>query len=1262
MKKISVTYLLLFLAVAFATAQSSVDSVALRAMQVGRVMQQERVYLHFDNTAYYLGETMWFKAYVSFGNDNRPSTLSKVLYVELVAPEGYVVETKKYKLDDNGCCNGEFELVPLMLSGYYEVRAYTRYMLNWGKDAVFSRVFPVFDKVNADNWEFKNMLDRRRAFFQDGKWHSSELPDYTLDFYPESGHLVNGLPSRVAFELREHDGLFSESEIKLFKSDVLVANATPVHLGKGLFEFTPESGSKYHAEVVVSNDKGKAKKYTFKLPEVSDEGAVMRVDEISDSIRLCIWNNFSESRELGFVLLHRGTMGFYRKLSSEKRADTILIPKSELPEGVNRAVLFVDDDTPLAERQFFVVHDSLYYGTQERVGLRVLANGYHLQNLTPSQGEKIRLEVVRDDGKPISPNTVLSLSVNDAQGKQTTSYSHNIYTYMLLGSELKGYLPDAMQYFDPSNNRRKEQLDLVMLTHGWTSYSWQNLSRKKIDKFQPIERGITLKGTFLQKRNDRRFGHLGEVILTPQAYNLVRLDIATDGKNGIMSTFRTDSVGEFVLELDEFYGTRVASLKPQTTFKQSRDISYTFALDRYFSPGFRLYDYWERHAGNIMSKAEADSLVRLNPFEYMLSSVEVVSKRKKEINARPPHSEMRLNYLDEWEYALDVTYLNMLEKHRDELYNAVLNDATMPSISGKFDVNGEKYDSVSYESGDVITLYTEKSINRYIGHVYYSNDSEAGDMPIDHEYDHVLTAEDVVSSAIKRHGYYWAYWIQLMVVDGKYSSFEVPKLDMEYLRGTPDVEKMTNFKEIVIRSDEKTRAQFENRENRWEPLTFMLNNKVPLRKFYMGFLSQSYVYPQYEVDDCPNVHRFEKVLRGGEGIYYPINPNYVACMIPYTSEEQDSCYVPEYASTGSAMRYTSVQGYSESKQFYSPDYSHMTPQQGDYRRTLLWTPTVNIDSDGKAFVELYNSSVCTELNVSVEGRNGDVLFSNGGILPTMVGENEQQHKHVVESKVPEIIVAPMDSVLKAQCAHEHEKGVVYYNQQRYKDAIMIFAELVQYKYAPSLYYVAISYRDGTGVKQNDKLSFSFMLEAAKRNEPKAQYEVAVLYNEGTVVGRDSVSALQWLKMAVANEEPRALYDMALRCFDGNGVEQDNESGAMYLKRAAMLKNPDALYMYGKRLVAEGADGVRYIRNAANLNHIEAIFYMSDYAHNAGNYKDAFKYAKHLSLLGYHEGTKRVADYYLEGKWVKRDKKTAKDLYRDAAAAGNKEAQSILMGL
>ena len=76
---------------AFATlkAQSPLDTLAMRAIMVNQLFPQERVYLHFDNTAYYLSETMWFKAYVTSGIADNEKAISKVLYVELCAPEGY---------------------------------------------------------------------------------------------------------------------------------------------------------------------------------------------------------------------------------------------------------------------------------------------------------------------------------------------------------------------------------------------------------------------------------------------------------------------------------------------------------------------------------------------------------------------------------------------------------------------------------------------------------------------------------------------------------------------------------------------------------------------------------------------------------------------------------------------------------------------------------------------------------------------------------------------------------------------------------------------------------------------------------------------------------------------------------------------------------------------------------------------------------------------------------------------------------------------
>ena len=1240
------------------TAQSKIDSVAYRAMQIGKVMQQERVFLHFDNNSYYLGETVWFKAYVSFGSNNRPSTLSKVLYVELVAPEGYVVETKKYKLDDKGSCHGEFELNELLLSGYYEIRAYTRYMLNWSKEAVFSRVFPVFDKVNANNWDFRNMLDRKRGFMHNDKWISSQLPEATLDFFPESGHLIEGMESRVAYELREADGLFSEETIKIFKDGELLLESRPQHQGKGIFTITPEHGAEYHAEVFIDTPENGRKKFSFNLPVPEEEGVAIKVTESADSLEIEIKNNFEAGRELGIVILHSGAMGYYRKLAAQPGSCVIAVPKNGLPEGVSRAVVFTDS-IPLAERQFFVMHDSPGKDDMSTVKLRVQANGYHPDNLSPAPGEKITVKIGREDGTPFKPGTNLSLSVSDANAGEGTSYSHSLYTYLLLGSELKGYIPDAAQYFDTKTEDRKTKLDLLMLTHGWTSYDWSMLTRNRIESMQPIERGITVKGAFFMKRRDDNLGSKGNTVIVPQKYNLTRLDVATDGKQVMTNTFRTDSIGNFVIELDDFYGTRIASLRPQTAMKQSNNISYQFALDRYYSPGFRLYDYWERHLGKVMSRNMSDSLVRVNPFEYMLSAVEVVGKKKSEINSRPPHSEVRLNYLDEWEYAQDMTYLDQFNTYEDEIYHGVITQAR--SFNSTYGTETEKmFANVDYDSDEIITITdSARNTSKYIGRMRVGPSTVR--MTVDHDYDHILTASDVVASAMKRHNYNWAYWTQLMVVKGEYSPYSVPEPDMDYIRGLPDADKMTNFKEIVIRCDERTRLQFENRDNIWGAWANMLDNKRPVSKFYLGFLSQMYLYPGSGIDGCPEYNMFFNRLMSGKGISNPLNPNYVACLIPYSAD--DTCGIkPEFAATGSSLRYTSVQGYSQSKQFYSPDYSRMKPQEGDYRRTLLWIPQMEI-VNGECIVELYNSGDCNSITVSAEGRNGQVIFSNSPVTITRTHPDAETVVHTPENADGKKESAkPMAPELLAQCAREHEKGVIMYNQRRYRDALTIFAELVQYKYAPSMHYVAMCYLHGRGINKNPQMAVKFYTEAAELGNAMSQYELATLIEEGNIIERNESLAHTLYSKAAAQKEPRALIELAHRYAEGRFVEKSEDTAARLLMEAAELKYPDGLHEYGIYLNSRDRDGIKYIKEAAVLKHEKALLFMLDYEHNAGNFKEAYSYARALSLEGNSYGTKRMADYYMEGKGVGRDKQLAKDLYREAAAAGNEEAAGILKNL
>ena len=53
----------------------------------------ERAYLHLDNSTYFLGDTLRLAAYVMDTDTKKLSDKSKVLYVELLAPERYIVES-----------------------------------------------------------------------------------------------------------------------------------------------------------------------------------------------------------------------------------------------------------------------------------------------------------------------------------------------------------------------------------------------------------------------------------------------------------------------------------------------------------------------------------------------------------------------------------------------------------------------------------------------------------------------------------------------------------------------------------------------------------------------------------------------------------------------------------------------------------------------------------------------------------------------------------------------------------------------------------------------------------------------------------------------------------------------------------------------------------------------------------------------------------------------------------------------------------------
>ena len=125
--------------------------------QFNTIFPQEKVYLEFDNTAYFQGETIWFKAFVTHATTLKRAP-SKVLYVDFLAPTGQLILQQKLKVVA-GQCDGAISLMDVSTtqsrekrgvteypSGFYEIRAYTQNMLDFSHEAIFSRVIPVYTK------------------------------------------------------------------------------------------------------------------------------------------------------------------------------------------------------------------------------------------------------------------------------------------------------------------------------------------------------------------------------------------------------------------------------------------------------------------------------------------------------------------------------------------------------------------------------------------------------------------------------------------------------------------------------------------------------------------------------------------------------------------------------------------------------------------------------------------------------------------------------------------------------------------------------------------------------------------------------------------------------------------------------------------------------------------------------------------------------------------------------------------------------------
>jgi len=625
-----------------ATAEEQLLSFVASYQRFAMDYTQEKVYLHFDNDAYFLGEDIWFKAYVVAATNHYYTTMSKTLYVDLVAVDGNVVQSLKLPVTD-GQASGSFYLKPELSAGFYEIRAYTRCMLNFDSQIVFSRVLPVFNAPAYDaatNLRQTPQMTIRRPvlpFKRPGRtrYAASDAPSTEQEtaaskrredrkkahaaimFYPEGGHLLAGVPNTVAFKAVGEDGDDMALNCPLVdsKGDTITTLFT-LHDGMGWFSFLPEAGESYRCLTGAHGEKAESL-----LPASESDGILLSVNGLREKelgvTTTPVGKYIANSDSVALVIANRGHIYTFRSFPACE-PQSLVYPKQSLPTGVNDVMIFDRTGRILASRMVFVVNE---LADPRRVRFDCDFNGGEIEPFKRVQMTfKLTEERPRDT---VAVTTPFSLSIRDGYDGFANSYRTDIFSDMLLSSELKGYIHNPAAYFERNDASHRRLLDLLMLVQGWRRYDWNTMTgRKEFVLKQPIEEGILLNGQILS------------VIGRNPLKGLNVLMWMTSDSTSFHGNCETDEKGRFNFLFD-FYGKWNLSLQ---VLNGNRSKNSFITVDRLYAPDLRELSYYERQiplyhineTADKSSKYQDNTIdrsdIKIMPGDVLLKEVEVQGK------------------------------------------------------------------------------------------------------------------------------------------------------------------------------------------------------------------------------------------------------------------------------------------------------------------------------------------------------------------------------------------------------------------------------------------------------------------------------------------------------------------------------------------------------------------------------------------------------------------------------------------------------------
>ena len=238
------------------------------------------------------------------------------------------------------------------------------------------------------------------------------------------------------------------------------------------------------------------------------------------------------------------------------------------------------------------------------------------------------LQVRNAKGEPISGD--VSVSIRDGIRSDYLEYDNNIFTDLLLTSDLKGYIHQPGYYFASPSPQKQMELDILLMVHGWRKYDIsQAISTAPFIPLQLPEAQLVLNG------------QVKSTILKNKLKDIALSVIVKKDDQFITGGTVTDENGRFTIPVEDFEGTTEAVIQTRKVGKE-RNKDASILIDRNFSPAPRAYGYKELHPEwkdltHWQQKAENfDSLymdsIRKVEGLYVLDEVEIKSKRRQGSN------------------------------------------------------------------------------------------------------------------------------------------------------------------------------------------------------------------------------------------------------------------------------------------------------------------------------------------------------------------------------------------------------------------------------------------------------------------------------------------------------------------------------------------------------------------------------------------------------------------------------------------------------